>query len=516
MNDFNPSPEFEDKVRQALNVPAARPEFVSKLRNELVGRPSRTTPRYKLTFAWAVAFVLIVLVLAISAPQVVTALKQLLGYVPGVGLVENTGDLRMLAEPVSVTRDGVTLTVKHVWVYADRIELAYDVAGIEPSNDGTSAEDLSTHPTAFCGGVNVGEMAIKDGDALLRLPDGTTLERETTGLYPQNVFAMTLVYKASLPADVTEMTLILKCIPWARLGAVPENWEVPFQLVSVPAETVVGSPVIEVEQPTETPYDAPAPEQTEQIAPPAIPVAPVVSLDLERIVPLDSATVFYFSMDMENKDPSLVSIMPVNVYVIDSLGQKIRLIGYFPWQPFEHRVGSSFEFTSQSRPADGPLTLQVENAVAYYAPLYVEPRQATPEEMSFTFDAGSSPQHGQTWDLHQNFEIAGYTFDVNAARAVAWDDVKTPQFIDGSQGYEYGYQFTIQGQSSMKMNVELDILSERCGFTVGVPWIPEHASLLNTQLCREAYPQGQVTVVIRQVSVLMEHTWQSAWTPSDK
>jgi hypothetical protein len=278
----------------------------------------------------------------------------------------------------------------------------------------------------------------------------------------------------------------------------------------------VGSPVIEVEQPAKTPYLAPASEQAAQIDATAVPVAPIVSLNLERIVPLDSATVFYFSMDMENKDPSLVSIMPVTVYVIDSLGQKIRLIGYFPWQPFEHRVGRSFEFTSQSRPADGPLTLLVEDAVAYYAPLYVEPQQATPEEMSFTFDAGLDPQHDRTWELLHSFEIAGYTFNVTSARAVVWDDVKVPEFIDGSQGFDYGYQFTIQGESSVKMNVDMDILSEKCGFTVGVPFLPEDSSLLNTQLCREEYPQGPVTVLVRQIAVLMENSWKSTWTPMDQ
>jgi len=289
---------------------------------------------------------------------------------------------------------------------------------------------------------------------------------------------------------------------------------VPFKLISVPAGTVVGAPVIEVEQPTETqPTEEPAASPVAEMS--AIP-APVVKMTLEKLAPMDSATIFYFSMDMENRDPSLISIMPVSAHVIDSQGQKIQLIGNFVLQPFQHRVGSLFQYTSASKPADGPLTVVVENAVVYYAPMYVEPRQATPEEMSFTFDAGTNPQHGQTWTVNSEFEIAGYPLKITSAKAIIWDDVKTPDFIDGSQGYEYGYQFTVESDPSVKMSAEMDIMSESpmCGMTMKLPsYHPSSSSLQYTQLCRDAFPTGQVKVTIWELSILLENTWQAMWTP---
>jgi len=245
------------------------------------------------------------------------------------------------------------------------------------------------------------------------------------------------------------------------------------------------------------------------------PNTPTIWMALDRIIPLDSTTIFYLSMDMEHKDSSLISIMPVRAYVIDSLGQKIDLIGGYTWQPFEHRVGSLFEFRSASKPADGQLTVVVENAVAYYAPLYVEPRQATPEEMSFTFDAGENPQYGQTWELNNDFEIAGYPLKVTSARAIKWDDVKAPSYIDGSQGYEYGYMFTIETDPSIKFGAEMDIMSESpmCGLTNMTSPVPTGSTLQYTQLCQDAYPRGQVKVTISQLSVLLENTWQSNWVP---
>lgn len=511
MSEINPSPEFEEQVRRAVAVPNASPDFVNKLRNELVRGPVKMKSRVMiLRPARTLAFVLVLAVFGLSLPGVAAAVGRLLGYVPNVGLVENTGDLRILDQSYSMTRQGVTLTINYVLVHQDHVELIYDVQGVPAEHDGSQASDYANDPRAFCGGVAVGDTYNQEGDPILKLPDGTLLERDLTGKYPQNVFAMKPVYEAQVPADILEMTFTLKCIPNARLGAVPENWEIPFKLKAVPADTVFGSPVIEVEQTAVLPtVEASAPVTTETPARPT----PVVTMKLERVATLDSGYVFYISFDMEKKDPALISIMPSSVHVIDAQGQKIQLIGNFAWQPFEHRVGSLFEYTSQTQPAAGPLTLVVENAEAYYAPMYVEPKQATPEEMSFTFDVGATPQQGQTWELNHEIMIAGYPVRITSARAVNWEEVKAPSFIDGSQGYEYGYQFSVESDPSVKLDVEMDIMRDNCGFAIKSDYRPVSSSLLYAQLCRDTYPSGQVKVTIWQLAVLLENTWQITWTP---
>ena len=150
MSDFNPSPEFEEKVRKAVDVPSANPEFVNKLRNELARRPAKMKARFMLKPAWAFAFVIVALTLIASAPAAVNALKKLFGYVPGVGLVDNSSGMRTLAEPASVTKDGVTLTVTQALVYADHVQLVFEVSGIATENDGNYAPDAAENFTAFC------------------------------------------------------------------------------------------------------------------------------------------------------------------------------------------------------------------------------------------------------------------------------------------------------------------------------------------------------------------------------
>jgi hypothetical protein len=147
--------------------------------------------------------ILVTLLILLTLSGVAYAVGTTLGYFPGVGLVENTGNLRMLAEPVTITRDGVTLTITCVFVYADHVDLIYDVQGIDPSNDGGQPQNASKDMKAFCeSGSSFDGNYLSDGDAALRLPGGTIIKRMFGAEYPQNVFAMKPVYKISIPFDV--------------------------------------------------------------------------------------------------------------------------------------------------------------------------------------------------------------------------------------------------------------------------------------------------------------------------
>lgn len=450
--------------------------------------------------AWTFALVLLLVALIASAPAAVNALKRLLGYVPDVGLVENTGHLRMLAEPASVTRNGITITVTQAMVYEDRVELTYMVEGVGETYSNSSG---------VCGSYHPDNNFWSDADADLRLPNGTVIRRDYAGKYQfENRYAMKPVYAVNVPPNVTEMTMLLKCIPFTRLGEVPENWEIPFKLIAIPEGTIVGAPVIEVDV-TSLPTTR-EPESTTSTLP-----LPQVTMTLERVGELDENTIFYLHFDVKDQNPSLISIMPASAYVIDSSGQKSQLRGNYVLQPFEHRVGSSFEFMSQTKLADGPVTIIIEDAVAIYAPLYTDPPQATPDEMSFTFEAGTDPQPGQSWSINKDFTIAGYPIRVLSARAATFEDIRTPDFIDGSQGFDYGYQFTLETDPSVKMLIWMDIMSEsaQCWLSNATPFVPEHSSIQFTQLCRDEYPKGNIRVTIGELSTLLENSWQATWAP---
>ena len=88
-----------------------------------------------------------------------------------------------------------------------------------------------------------------------------------------------------------------------------------------------------------------------------------------------------------------------------------------------------------------------------------------------------------------------------------------PDFNFISQGYEYGDDLAVEADLSVKLNAELDIMSEfPQGYSTNTTsLVPQNSSFHYVQLCRDMYPKGDVSVQIRELSVLMENAWHVVW-----
>ncbi|MGB7539481.1 MAG: DUF4179 domain-containing protein [Anaerolineales bacterium] len=229
MYDWTSTPRFEDSVRQAFGVPGIRPEFVDKVHSDLMRRvaekPRRTRPFFGLQpagiAALAILSLMIIVTLVIGPQRVYAAILQLLGYIPGVGIVDPTYPIRTLAEPVTVTRDGISITVTSAVLTGDRTHIEYRIFGI-PRSAYPDREDIhGCFPSDY-----------------LLLPDGTRLDRMDQDFPP-------------IPAGVNEAVFVIPCIGETLPGTVPENWELPLRFVPAPPDLTV-IPVIE-SLPSQTP-----------------------------------------------------------------------------------------------------------------------------------------------------------------------------------------------------------------------------------------------------------------------
>ena len=109
------SPEFEERLHDLLAAPDADAVFVGSLRSKLIERSKvKTFHRFSPRLVWGIAIVLVLLIigLLVFSPQVVEAMRRLLGYIPGVGYVEQGPALRVLSAPVTVQKDGLTVTIE--------------------------------------------------------------------------------------------------------------------------------------------------------------------------------------------------------------------------------------------------------------------------------------------------------------------------------------------------------------------------------------------------------------------
>jgi hypothetical protein len=374
MNEYKPSPEFEEEVRKAVFVPSARPEFVNQLRNELARRPVKMKPRFILRPAWMIAFILAAVVLVISVPSMAAALKLFFGYVPGLGMVEPGITLRILAAPVVVERDGVTVTVEKGTADSQKTILRVSVDGVD---------------------ANGGPYCDNPYPRLLRLADGTTLEEN--GGYGNvgdlsNPGYTDLITFPSLPAGSDTVTLEIPCL-WRVTK--PENWKIPLHFA--PANGSGVNPVIELPFATPT-----TPAAFETVPPTESPYG--ISLALEKVVPLEDGYLLIGSLRWTDKTVNIGTYFnnSYNLHAVDANGQVIALEDpeQSAWDllpPVEAgSLVSQWIYKVSGKQHAWPLTLTTNAYVDLDA------------NVAFTFDPGPNPQKGQVWQLGQELTVNGH------------------------------------------------------------------------------------------------------------
>jgi len=167
--------------------------------------------------------VIVIVVLALLLiTGVVYAIGKSLGYIPGIGVVDQSVPIRVLAEPVTVEQQGISVTISKVVADSTRTFVSYRVDGIPLAENGVPA--------------SVGILEI-------RLPDGTNLEQTCcSGGIAVLKNGNTMYYEdefisSPIPNGINNVTLVLS-------GGSTENWEIPINLVPAPAG--YATPAVEI------------------------------------------------------------------------------------------------------------------------------------------------------------------------------------------------------------------------------------------------------------------------------
>src|SRR3990172_11540144 len=93
----------------------------------IVGRLAERKSAMKIIRTRPLTAVLIALLVLLILSGVAYALGRSLGYIPGLGLVSQDTPIRVLAAPVSQTRDGISITVKDAVLSSDKTVILFTV-----------------------------------------------------------------------------------------------------------------------------------------------------------------------------------------------------------------------------------------------------------------------------------------------------------------------------------------------------------------------------------------------------
>jgi hypothetical protein len=465
MSDMSPTPQFEEEIRAAVAVPQARAEFVNdlhaRLAQQAASKSGRLNPPAFFRPAWVVTFVIamfLVGILLIGPQRVAAAMRSLLGYLPGVGIVDQSTPIRVLAEPVSLTQDGVTVRVIQAALTGDRTHIVYQVFGV-PRSAYPESETVS------------GCIA----SAMLRLPDGAKLEI-TDNMPP-------------VPANVNKATFILPCI-WNTLpGTLPENWELPLKFVPAPPDLTV-MPVMEV-TPSDRPKIEPANETpVQESGSPAIatskPSGAIVSV--ERVVETADGYILIGSVRAQIPEGSWLQVTGPAI-IQDAAGKRVSYSFPSDVHPDDATsLGQSgFAWAVQIKGAGVtfPLTISYSGVILSQ----VDPQASA----QITFDAGPNPQPDQVWTLDQDVQMAGSTVRLISITA-----------------YADGYSFHIDpGPNLSSVSVQIDG-HQASGGGGGSTWGGE----FNTSLMFSELPKGSLTILLTNpLTATASETWQGQWQP---
>lgn len=454
----------DNRMKDALDTIARRgvpenfnlwPNISAQLERKTLMMMLRTRP---------ILLILTILLVLTLLTGVAYAIGKSLGYIPGVGLIEQGTPIRVLKEPVSVTRDGVTVTINRAVLTSDKTDMAYYVSGV-PS---------SAYPE---GEAVTGDCIDERSEPYLRLPDGTRIYAGRFLTTP-------------VPADVNEAVFVMPCIFNTLPGTVPENWELPLQFVPAPPEfTVIPVTIL-----------------------PALSPEPIVTASAEN--PLAITKVLdigdSFVLMGEFRYDALGTVSQANVFAdgswwwvkgikaIDSIGSEIPIPGNYdvewpaPSQPntdvWVYQIDKNFV---------PPLTINYE--VQHVIPVGAE------EQAEISFDAGTNPQAGNEWAVNKDFKMGGY-------------NIRLVSISSGSQVYSFQFRAD-PGASANSISVDIAGYGPNCGGGGGPEVFPEEFSreFCFTEVPGSSgeFPKGNLKAVIRFQALKRENqTFQLEWSPN--
>jgi hypothetical protein len=414
------------------------------------------------------------------------AIGRSLGYIPGLGVVDVNSPIRVLAEPVSLTREGITLMVEQAILTTDRTLIVYKVEGIPPEARPKGEGGFACHPSA----------------PALRLPDG--VELNSTGGQGNGWGGgyQTGMNYPPIPADVDTVTFLLACLEDVAPAAAPQDWELTLRFVPAPPDLTV-VPIIEVAAPLSSPTALASVSLAES--------TPFMGLTyhLESIRRTEQGYILGTSIRWEEGLYAEYGVgTGADIQLTDAGGRTLPLFGLQggsfgqPNDPRRIMIGHSMNDV----PFTPPLTLTLP-WVGANLPLENRPL--------FTFDPGANPQPGQAWQINQTIEVLGRPVTIISARYVTREDLKDHEWMRFMPEDMFGFEIILEADPafrSIALTVQSGYSTDGAG-TSGPPMVRDENGIIKAYALLGGRIIEPLTIAVPYVDVA--HAWQITFDPSD-
>ncbi len=463
---------FEKEIITSLAAPYASQTYKDQLKAKIelqskleVGQKSyrkSSIPSPRFTLGWrlvlATSLLAIIIVLAVGPGKVWAEIQKTFGFLPGVGLVEKDSSIRTIAEPLSQTKDNITIDVLNVLLTSSETKIDYRVFGLGKSNFATEND-----PGCFA-------------QPRLVLPDGTVLIKDG-GSFPP------------IPAQVDSATLHIPCISGTKAETTPSDWhfDLNFILAENPKELLavefIPQPNLSITREDETwgqgGLDA---SQT------------AVTMGLGTAIELPDGYILSGYLDATRS----YNYLAVDPKITDAKNQIVQvtypteLMQLTQVEPLKDKA-DIFALAFKDQGLEYPLTVNWT-----YYPII---RHAAQSTAALTYEVGDNPQPGQAWYPDLPIEIDGILVTLKELRVER----------------ENSYHFIFEGPGNLlSVAVEMpDYASNGSGggvngFTGKGEKKEAHSSIVFDKL-----PTGQLKFYVTGISlygeaITLSQTWQPA------
>lgn len=341
--------------------------------------------------------VLLALIALMLLGGVAYAIGHSLGYIPGVGVVEQNNGIYILKEPASVKQDGITVMVNRVVSDSTHTYVNYQVDGIPPTTNGSP---ICIDPPA------------------LKLPDGQMLAFTSGGKFAMGSesgspmrFETSLTFPP-LPAQTHKVTFISPCqMPVIELvlAPAPADFATPAAEFAVTYES---SGPIFAGTPTPTPSLQADPTKQlpdDSFAPPTPTLVPGGSgLYLDQVVELETSYILVGNFTDAGDMPGRLEVSSNSDYEYrlraeDGSGKNVQIKLRSDIRPERMWGGVYYWAYEVQKPVTESLTIVLDHV-----------NIQTDETTQFQIDTGPGPKVGQEWPLNISLKLGGYDFIIDS------------------------------------------------------------------------------------------------------
>jgi hypothetical protein len=461
MSNSTSNQSIEDKLYAATRMPLPRPEFLSGLQARLVDeRPDsmKLADRLKMAFArtskliaLAVVLFLITGFVALGPQRVIATVRGLIGYIPGLGFVEDTETARILAQPVSITRDGVTMTVENAVADFKSTRIILRVDGFANAHQLFFPPDSET-PT---------------GPQHLVLPNGSELALQSWSVRVDASSLTFLLLYSPLPENTLDAVLVFDPISSSSTGKAPQAWQIPLHFRSghISEQILAAMPVTLSSQ--------------EQQG---------ITLVLESVVQTPGMAALKVRLNTEDAAVTPGPNWANNLKLIDKNGSShiLSVTSTLDQNGFDAAV-----LQTPILEPGAQYTLRLQGPLEVFK--YVSAQET---RNRFTLGLGPNPQPGQSWKLDQTIVAAGQTFHLSGAHLLSGNACGSANQVDGVMA-SLVFDFDPHPATSSLIVIPLDP-------SPGTRFYDEC-------LAYKSSPSGLTEFRIGSYSLQVEGTWEIKW-----